>query len=181
MSGLQICKESSAQPLPIPNAICSRHTPACRSAIPKQLFCERVNAPARLATSDCSEDGNSSEQTAFGDNEPLRVRGWLWAPRMMNFPDREKQFISHSRLWIFTELRQTNLFLLSNYEDVRGGNAHPDYFFWSGKGRKNKASSTWQKTFRRLWKLVRPALDLEDRDGKRIQPKSHMFRNTFAV
>jgi hypothetical protein len=28
---------------------------------------------------------------------------------------------------------------------------------------------------------VKPALNLEDRDGKRIQPKSHMFRNTFAV
>ena len=26
-----------------------------------------------------------------------------------------------------------------------------------------------------------PALVLEDRDGKRIQPKSHMFRNSFAV
>ena len=62
-----------------------------------------------------------------------------------------------------------------------GLDAHPDYFFWSGKGKKNKAASTWQKTLRRLWKLVKPALDLEDRDGKRIQPKSHMFRNTFAV
>jgi integrase/recombinase XerD len=62
-----------------------------------------------------------------------------------------------------------------------GPDAHPDYFFWSGKGRRNKAASTWQKTMRRMWPLVKPALDLEDRDGKRIQAKSHMFRNTFAV
>ena len=62
-----------------------------------------------------------------------------------------------------------------------GPDEHADYFFWSGKGKRNKAASTWQETLRRLWKLVKPALDLEDRDGKRIQPKSHMFRNTFAV
>jgi integrase/recombinase XerD len=62
-----------------------------------------------------------------------------------------------------------------------GPDAHPDYFFWSGNGRKNKAASTWQKALRRLWKLVRPALDLRDRDGRRIRPKSHMLRNTFAV
>jgi integrase/recombinase XerD len=62
-----------------------------------------------------------------------------------------------------------------------GPDAHPDYFFWSGKGRRNKAASTWQKTMRRVWPLVKPALDLEDREGRRIQPKSHMFRNTFAV
>jgi integrase/recombinase XerD len=62
-----------------------------------------------------------------------------------------------------------------------GADAHPDYFFWSGKGKKNKAASTWQKTLRRLRKLIKPTLNLEDRDGKRIQPKSQMFRNTFAV
>jgi len=62
-----------------------------------------------------------------------------------------------------------------------GPNAHPDYFFWSGRGKKNKAASTWQKTFRKLWKLVTPPLELKDRDGKRLAPKSHMFRNTFAV
>ena len=62
-----------------------------------------------------------------------------------------------------------------------GPDAHPDYFFWSGKGRRNKAASTWQKTMRRMWPLVKPALDLEDREGRRIQAKSHMFRNTFAV
>jgi site-specific recombinase XerD len=62
-----------------------------------------------------------------------------------------------------------------------GPDAHPDYLFWSGKGKKNRAASTWQKTLRRLWKLVKPALDLRDREGNRIRPKSHMFRNTFAV
>jgi integrase/recombinase XerD len=60
-------------------------------------------------------------------------------------------------------------------------NAHPDYFFWSGKGKRNRAASTWQRALRRLWKLVKPALDLRDRDGKPIQAKSHMFRNSFAV
>ena len=59
--------------------------------------------------------------------------------------------------------------------------AHPDYFFWSGRGKRNKAAATWQKALRRLWKLVRPALNLQDRNGRAIQPKSHMFRNTFAV
>jgi site-specific recombinase XerD len=34
---------------------------------------------------------------------------------------------------------------------------------------------------RRMWPLVKPALNVEDRDGKRIQVKAHMFRNTFAV
>jgi integrase/recombinase XerD len=62
-----------------------------------------------------------------------------------------------------------------------GPDAQPDYFFCSGKGRRNKAASTWQKTLRRMWPLVKPALDLEDREGRRIQAKSHMFRNTFAV
>jgi hypothetical protein len=37
-----------------------------------------------------------------------------------------------------------------------GPDAHPDYFVWSGKGKKNKAASTWQKAFRKLWKLVAP-------------------------
>jgi len=62
-----------------------------------------------------------------------------------------------------------------------GPDAHPDYFFWSGRGKKNKAATTWQKALRRLWKLVRPALNLQDRDARPIPPKSHMFRNTFAV
>ena len=62
-----------------------------------------------------------------------------------------------------------------------GIDANPSYFFWSGKGQRTKAASTWQKAFRRLWDLVTPALDLEDREGRRIRPKSHMFRNTFAV
>jgi integrase/recombinase XerD len=31
-----------------------------------------------------------------------------------------------------------------------GPDAHPDYFFWSGKGKRNKAASAWQKTLRRL-------------------------------
>ena len=71
-------------------------------------------------------------------------------------------------------------------EEVRnipppGPDANPDYFFWSGKGKKNKAASTWQKTFRKLWTLVTPPLVLKDRDGKKLAPKSHMLRNSFAV
>jgi site-specific recombinase XerD len=62
-----------------------------------------------------------------------------------------------------------------------GADPNPLYFFWSGKGQRTKAASTWQKALRRLWKLVTPALDLEDRNGNRIRAKSHMFRNTFAV
>jgi site-specific recombinase XerD len=62
-----------------------------------------------------------------------------------------------------------------------GPDAHPDYFFWSGRGKKNKAASTWQKALRKLWKVVTPPLVLKDRDGKRLAPKSHMLRNTFAV
>src|ERR1700687_5983228 len=62
-----------------------------------------------------------------------------------------------------------------------GPDAHPDYFFWSGNGKRNRAASTWQKALRRLWKLEKPALDLRDREGKPIQAKSHMVRNTFAV
>jgi len=70
-------------------------------------------------------------------------------------------------------------------EEVRnippGPDANPDYFFWSGKGKKNKAASTWQKTFRKLWTLVTPPLVLKDRDGRKLAPKSHMLRNSFAV
>jgi integrase/recombinase XerD len=62
-----------------------------------------------------------------------------------------------------------------------GPDANRGHFFWSGKGKKNKAASTWQKAFRKLWKLVTPPLVLKDRDGKCIAPKSHMLRNTFAV
>lgn len=62
-----------------------------------------------------------------------------------------------------------------------GPDAHPEYFFWSGRGKKNKAASTWQKALRKLWKIVTPPLVLKDRDGKRLAPKSHMLRNTFAV
>ena len=53
---------------------------------------------------------------------------------------------------------------------------------WQGQeDQKTKAASTWQKAFRNLWKLVTPPLVLKDRNGKKIVPKSHMFRNTFAV
>jgi site-specific recombinase XerD len=62
-----------------------------------------------------------------------------------------------------------------------GPGTHPDFFFWSGKGQRNKAASTWQKAFRKLWVLVTPPLVLKDRDGKKLAPKSHMLRNTFAV
>jgi hypothetical protein len=62
-----------------------------------------------------------------------------------------------------------------------GLDAHPDYFFWSGNGQRNKAASTWQKALRRLWTLVTPPLDLRDRRGKRIRPKSHMKVNLPGV
>jgi hypothetical protein len=39
-----------------------------------------------------------------------------------------------------------------------GPDAHPDYFFWSGKGRRNKAASTWQKAMRRMWLSQLPVM-----------------------
>ena len=60
-----------------------------------------------------------------------------------------------------------------------GIHPHPEYFFWTGRSKPQSYAGTWNKTFIRLWKLV--DLDLRDRDGNRLTPHPHMFRDTFAV
>jgi integrase/recombinase XerD len=56
----------------------------------------------------------------------------------------------------------------------------PRYFFWSGHGGPEHAANLWGKALRRLWPMVKPALDLQDRYGFPLRPSSHFFRDTFA-
>lgn len=58
-----------------------------------------------------------------------------------------------------------------------GPSPNPRYFFWSGNGKKKTAVADWQRSYRRLFKLV--ALKNADGTSKRCYP--HMFRDTFAV
>jgi site-specific recombinase XerD len=67
---------------------------------------------------------------------------------------------------------------------------HPDYFFWSGRGKQRNAPSIWHRAFERLWKLVEwpaPLVALADGEqpgegtGDPIKPHPHMFRHTFAA
>ena len=57
------------------------------------------------------------------------------------------------------------------------GNSNPRYFFWTGNGNPKTAVADWQRSFRRLFKVVK--LEHEDKSAKRAFP--HMLRNTFAV
>jgi integrase len=70
-----------------------------------------------------------------------------------------------------------------------GHETHPDYFFWSGRGKKSNAESTWHRTFTRLWSLVKwptPLVALNGREqpgegsGDVISATPHCFRHTFA-
>jgi integrase len=54
---------------------------------------------------------------------------------------------------------------------------NPRYFFWTGNGNPKSAVSSYERTFRRLFKKVN--LCHEDGTPKRAFP--HMFRDTFAV
>lgn len=54
---------------------------------------------------------------------------------------------------------------------------NPRYFFWSGNGEKKSAVADWQRSYRRLFKLV----DLKNPDGTKKRCYPHMFRDTFAV
>jgi integrase/recombinase XerD len=71
----------------------------------------------------------------------------------------------------------------NDLRNVPPGNApHPDYFFWSGQSKGATTVNKWNRSLRRLWKLVdwrgNPPVD---GDGKPVRPHSHMFRNTFAA
>jgi integrase/recombinase XerD len=59
-------------------------------------------------------------------------------------------------------------------------NGDPRYFFWTGRGEPEHAANLWGKALRRLWSMVNPALNLQDRYGEPLRPSSHFFRNTFA-
>jgi integrase len=58
-----------------------------------------------------------------------------------------------------------------------GPKPNPRYFFWSGNGQPKSVVADWQRSYRRLFKLVN--LTLPDGSLKRCHP--HMFRDTFAV
>ncbi|WP_446744264.1 tyrosine-type recombinase/integrase [Silvibacterium acidisoli] len=62
--------------------------------------------------------------------------------------------------------------VLEALENVPPGMAsHPDYYFWSGNGKKETAADVFHKAFRRLAS--------KHFAGKRAHP--HMLRDTFAV
>lgn len=48
--------------------------------------------------------------------------------------------------------------------------AHPDYFFWTGRGLIKSAVANWQRSFRKLFKLANI-----------VGAHPHRFRHTFAV
>jgi len=53
---------------------------------------------------------------------------------------------------------------------------NPRYFFWSGNGEPKTAVAHWQRSYRRLFKLINI---VKPDEKKRCHP--HMFRDTFAV
>ncbi len=58
-----------------------------------------------------------------------------------------------------------------------GPKPNPAYFFWSGNGNPKSAVADWQRSYRRLFKLV--GFKNPDGTSKRCFP--HMFRDTFAI
>lgn len=58
-----------------------------------------------------------------------------------------------------------------------GREPNPRFFFWSGKGKPERAGSVWRPAFRRLFEIAA----LKDADGTPKQCKPHMLRDTFAV
>jgi len=69
-------------------------------------------------------------------------------------------------------------FVVQALENVPPGpKPNPRYFFWSGNGMPKSVVADWQRSYRRLFKLVN--LTQADGSPKRCHP--HMFRDTFAV
>jgi integrase/recombinase XerD len=69
-------------------------------------------------------------------------------------------------------------FVVEALENVPPGpKPNPRYFFWSGNGMPKSAVADWQRSYRRLFRLVN--LTRADDSPKRCHP--HMFRDTFAV
>ena len=58
-----------------------------------------------------------------------------------------------------------------------GREPNPRYFFWSGKGRSERAGNSWGPAFVRLFEIAA----LKQSDGTLKLGKSHMLRDTFAV
>lgn len=57
------------------------------------------------------------------------------------------------------------------------------YYFWSGKSKRQNAADPWQRALARLWPSCDPIVNevIDKRNKVKVQPSSHMFRNTFAV
>ena len=69
-------------------------------------------------------------------------------------------------------------FVVEALENVPPGpKPNPRYFFWSGNGMPKSAVADWQRSYRRLFRLVN--LTRADNSPKRCHP--HMFRDTFAI
>jgi integrase len=56
---------------------------------------------------------------------------------------------------------------------------HPDYFFWSKKGKARVNTHLWMKKIDRLSKYK--MVNFVDEQGKPLEFRSHMLRDTFAV
>jgi hypothetical protein len=60
---------------------------------------------------------------------------------------------------------------------------HPEYFFWTGYSTLRNAADPWHRALTRLWTLCpEEAKEIRDiRNKQKVNPSSHMFRNTFCV
>jgi integrase len=51
-------------------------------------------------------------------------------------------------------------------------NAHPDYFFWDGRSERETTVKSWNRVFRKIFRLAKPPIE---------GGHPHRFRDTFAV
>ena len=68
--------------------------------------------------------------------------------------------------------------LLNTVPASQKGNSNERYFLWTGAGLPKTVVANWQRSYRKLFKLVNLLEPGEDKP-KRCHP--HMFRDTFAV
>ena len=131
-----------------------------------------------------------NRQSVNGKGRRLRTLITLmrWAgPRISDASLAERSALGVDNIWRFTALKNhksVNVELPPDVaEELRSlPVTNSRYFFWSGEGKKQNAADVWQKALTRLWKLLDPPLVIMDKKtGERVDPHSHMFRNTFAV
>jgi len=81
----------------------------------------------------------------------------------------------HSRVWVILPLPPKLV------EELRAlSSPNKAYFFWSGTSKPRSLVGDFNRSFARLWKLVKWPSELMDVGHNRVNPHSHMFRHTFA-